>query len=484
MRRAIAPFLLLVSTAPAAAETEGIAVSPAAWSAQAAADRILREQVAVNGVPGMGAAVWRDGRLVWRGSAGLADRESRRPVEADTVFRLASVSKLLTATAAARLREEGRLDVDAPVRARLGWLPQNWSGITSRQLAAHISGLPHYQEVDAGRGGRRYDTVREAVGVFQDRPLLAPTGEAYVYSSWGYTLLSAVVEDAAGQDFLSYVAEVITPGLTIQPDTTDLGGPHASTSYDYDDGRLIRAQPHDHSYTWGGGGFSATASALATWGGQVLSGQIVSAQTLAWMTQPTRMNNGDEVAESGYKVGFGWRVSTDGDQAPLYHHAGVTIGARSLLMLNPEQKLSVSVLSNAPWVSAIDRTGQSLAAPFLAAPPGTPTLPCPVDSMAYEGRFEDKAVSGTARFAMEDGLCVGRLGVAGDNPAGAWLNGFSTDDAAELAVVGVTADGGLGRAALITPIGAYEMRALDDGRLETRFGAARVLTLRLTAASP
>ena len=42
------------------------------------------------------------------------------------------------------------------------------------------------------------------------------------------------------------------------------------------------------------------------------------------------------------------------------------------------QKLSVSVLSNAPWVSAIDRTGQSLAAPFLAAPPGTPTLPCPV----------------------------------------------------------------------------------------------------------
>ena len=165
-------------------------------------DTILQALVEANGVPGMSAALVRKGEVVWIGSAGLRDVERALPVDADTTFRLASVSKLITATAAARLAEDGNLDLDAPVQSIVRYLPGAWPPISSRQLAAHTSGIPHYQDVDSGRGGVRFDTTEDAVGVFSGRALLASPGMAYHYSSYGYTLLSAVVEESAGEPFL------------------------------------------------------------------------------------------------------------------------------------------------------------------------------------------------------------------------------------------------------------------------------------------
>jgi len=456
------------------------ASTSAETQAAIASDRILTALVEVNGVPGMGAAVWQDGELVWSGSAGYADAEARRPVDADTVFRLASVSKLLAATAAGRLQQEGRLDVDASVRSRLTWLPDRWPTLTSRQIAAHISGLPHYQIMDMGRGGHRYASVREAVGIFQDRDLLTPPGQKYQYSSWGYTLLSAVVEESAGRPYLDYVRETITPGLRIGPDQTDSGDLDASTAYDYADGVLVRAAPHDLSYTWGGGGMAATAPDLARWGGRVLSGEVVQPETLAWMTTPARLDTGAEVDEGAYKVGFGWRVASDRDGRRLFHHAGVTVGARSALLLYPDQATSVSVLSNAPWVSAIEQTGQMLAAPFTPAPGDAAFVACPVATTAYDGSYGGEPLNGAARFALEDGLCVGQLSLDGGTLLAKWLNEFPQKDAASLPVISVTPDHGLSRAALVTPTGAYDLRSLGEGRYEARFGGALNRTLELT----
>ena len=116
-------------------------------------NKILTALVETNGVPGMGASVWRDGKVIWSGSAGYRDLEKGLPVTSDTIFRLASVSKLIAVAAAARLVQEGALDIDQPVAAILPDLSANWSPLTTRQLAAHIAGLPHYQAVDMDRGG-------------------------------------------------------------------------------------------------------------------------------------------------------------------------------------------------------------------------------------------------------------------------------------------------------------------------------------------
>ena len=440
------------------------------------AGTILKALIETNGVPGMGAAVWDDGRVIWSGSAGHRHVEKRLPVNADTIFRLASVSKLVGVAAAARLEQDGALDIDQPVASILPWLSSRWAPLTTRQLAAHTAGLPHYQDVDAQRGGTRYASVREAVGIFQDRDLLFAPGSKYNYSSWGYTLLSAVVEQRAGVSFLDYVAGTITPGLMIVPDATDSGNPDASIAYEFADGQARPAEPHDFSYTWAGGGMGATPAALAEFGGRMMRGTIVSAATFNRMLTPARLNDVSIVMDNQDAVGFGWRTGTDFDGERIAHHAGVTIGARSALVLWPDQSMAVSLLSNALWVSSIEQSAMMIAAPFRPAPSGLVASECPTGTTRYAGQFGESRVSGRVRFVMEDGVCAGEILL--DKPLADYFNSFPQKDAAALRLVGLDAAGGLSRAALVTPIGIFDARALAEGSYTARFGPNRALTLR------
>jgi len=441
---------------------------------------MLQALADANGVPGMGAAVVRDGKTLWAGGAGVRDAEQGLPVERDTVFRLASVSKAITATAAARLREQGALDVDAPVQSMLPWLQAPWEPITSRQLAAHLSGLPHYQPRDAARGGVHYPTMRDAVAVFSDRALLAPPRAAYSYSSWGYTLLSAVVEARAGMPFLDYIAREVTPGLAIGADATDGNDPRVSRAYEFVEGRAHRAAPHDFSYTWAGGGLAATPEALAQFGARVLAGSVVSPATLEWMQQPTPLADGTPARERDYEVGFGWRVARDNDGGRIVHHAGVTVGARSALVLWPGRGLAASLLSNASWVSSIEQTTMMLAAPFrtVEATARAERVACPLQASRYEGIFDGKAFAGSVRFALEEGVCIGRLSLPAE-PLGEWLNAPTQKDATSLQVIGIDARGGLGRAALVTPMGLHDLR-IEGGsrRYSARLAATRTVSLQ------
>jgi CubicO group peptidase (beta-lactamase class C family) len=449
------------------------------------AERMLRALAEANGVPGMGAAVVRDGSTIWTGSAGLRDVERNLPVDRDTVFRLASVSKIVAATGVAKLHEQGRLDVDAPVQSLLPWLQAGWAPLTTRQLAAHISGLPHYQAVDDARGSARYGSVRDAVAIFRDRDLLSSPGTRYAYSSWGYTLLSAVVEARAGMPFLDYLAQEVTPGLAIGVDRTDGNDPAVSLAYEFEAGRVQRAAPHDYSYTWAGGGLAATPEALARFGARVLDGGVVAPRTVEWMLQPSLLADGTSVRERDYEVGLGWRTSRDADGERIAHHAGVTNGARSVLVTWPGRRLSVSLLSNARWVSSIEQTAMMLAAPFKLADGASGPVPaskdaaCPLAASRYQGEFDGKEFFGRARFAMEDGLCIGELSL----PMGAlrdWLNAPMQKDSTRLQVIGMDPRGGLARAALVTPIGLYDLRLAAKGSgYGAMLGTTRTLAIRL-----
>ena len=438
-------------------------------------DAILEALIEANGVPGMSAALVHNGDIVWLGSAGLRDVERALPVDADTTFRFASVSKLITATAAARLAEDGALDLDAPVRSIVRYLPDAWPAISARQLAAHTSGIPHYQDVDSERGGVHFNTTADAVGVFSDRALLAEPGAAYNYSSYGYTLLSAVIEEGAGEPFLDYVARVVLHDLDIGPDLDS--DPHATIAYDFTAaGSAATVSPHDYSYSWGGAGFRGSSRDLALFGARVLSGAIVSPATRDMMWTPATLKDGSVVMEDrDAEVGFGWRIGRDQDGALFVHHAGVTDGARSALVLYPEWGDSVSVLSNARWTASIEQTAMMLAAPFRAAAISNPQAPCPLTAAQFEGHFGSETIRGTARFALDEGVCRGRISAT--NALGAWLNSFPQRDAAELQIIAVSSDGALARAALVTPVGVYDLRVTPGNAYETRIGANREFSI-------
>jgi len=464
---AVTMSVLLVASPPPLAASDG----HAAATSQAMLDALHE----VSGVPGFGAAVWQDGGTVWIGSTGMRDRERSLPVEIDTRFRLASVSKLFAATALAKLAEEGRIDLDAPIAESLPWLDNAWPPITPRQLAAHTSGLPHYQAADSERGGIHYANGREAVEIFAKRPLLAPPGEDYSYSSWGYTLLGAIAEELTGKSFPALVEKAIAPGLDIGADATDSGDPTASVAYEFVDAVPARAAPHDFSYTWGGGGLMASAAGLARFGGAMLENRIVSRETFDSMVEPTVLNSGEVATDADYTVGFGWRAANSIENEPIVFHNGVTIGARSSLVLWREEGTAATILSNARWTSSIESTSQMLAAPFRRKPDGLVEADCPVSVRRFSGTLGGNSVAGLVHFQKKDGICQGTLELTGGfrdyfGQGPQPVNG-------RIQIIGIDNEGGLSRAGFVTPYGIYDLRAAQGGRFRATLSRTRQLDI-------
>src|SRR5215467_11799054 len=175
------------AAAPAGA-VHGIDYAKAKEQARAVAKEWL-----ARGIPGLTLAVAVDGKIVYAEGFGYADLEQRVPVWPTTKFRIASDSKPLTAAGLMLLVEQGKIDLDAPVQKYVPSFPDKGAKITPRMLAGHLAGIRHY------------DSVLEGLKIFADDPLLSPPGKEFHYSSYGFNLLSAVMEAAAGQEFLSYM---------------------------------------------------------------------------------------------------------------------------------------------------------------------------------------------------------------------------------------------------------------------------------------
>lgn len=473
MRHTLLALATIAAAAPAlASSSPGPSADHAAAARIAAA--ILAAQLELNGVPGMAASVTRDGQIVWEGTAGMRDLARQLPVTRETSFGLASVSKLLTVTAAIKLNAQGRLDLDRPVQDMVPGLNPAWPAITARQLAAHTSGLPHYQEIDAGRGGEHFPTAAAALRNFADRPLLTPPGQTYRYSSWGYTLLSAAVEAAAGEPFADHVGKSITAGLRIVPGTEPADA-QTSVGYTIAGGRAAPVPAHNYSYSLGGAGFRGSASSLAMFGSRVMDDGFVSAEARRTMWTPARLADYSPVREQDSAVAFGWRIGRDPFGGRIAHHAGSTPAARSVLVLYPDEDLAVAVLSNTGWVSAIEQTAVMLAAPFRVKQDGAGPH-CPTTARRYEGTFGSERIAGTVRFTLVRGHCQGRL--ATGNAVGAWLDTFPRKDTGELRVLALSPGKTLGQAALVTPIGTYAFRPQGDGTYHASLGTNRELKVR------
>lgn len=370
--------LCLATLTVGAAEVAAPAPPPAAvasrYSAAIAEARKTAEALRVaQGIPGLAAAVVVDGQVVWQEGFGMADREAARPATAQTQFRLASVSKLFTVAAAAKLVEAGKLDVDAPLRKYVPGYPEPGAAITARQLAGHLGGIRHYAPKDffpISIDDRHFDTVTASLAIFENDPLLAPPGTQYSYTTHGYTLLAAVIEGASGKELLSYLDEAVLGPLKLSQTTADRKGaplPNRSSFYDRDqEGKAVPARVIDPSYKWAGGGLLSTAADLARFGAAHAKPGFFTEETLRLFFTPQKTADGKETG-----VGFGWRVGKDeGAGLAIVHHAGNIAGGRSVLVVYRDAGLAVSLLSNLGGVPAdVEAAAQSLARPFLAAAP-------------------------------------------------------------------------------------------------------------------
>lgn len=330
--------------------------APLAPERAARMDSAIQAEMAREKVVGLAIGIIEHGRIEYLKGYGLADREKQVPVTTETMFRWASCSKPMTAIAAMQLVEQGRLDLDADVRKYVPEFPDKGVIVTVRDLLCHESGIPHYANGKVIATERTYDTPHPfadpvmSLDKFKESPLLFKPGERFSYSSYGYVLLSAVVQRAGGEKFADQVAERIARPLgmaTFQPDYQWMNIPNRAVGYRRVDGFIMRSTDTDQSWKWGAGGYISDIDDFARFAKGLLHGHLVRPETerQMWTSQKTT----DGLA-TGYGLGFEVLDNAKGKLIKVSHDGGQE-KTRTRLVLYPGLDSGVVVMTNCEWVA-------------------------------------------------------------------------------------------------------------------------------------
>ncbi|HEY4733768.1 MAG: serine hydrolase domain-containing protein [Gemmatimonadaceae bacterium] len=297
------------------------------------------------GTPGASVTVMRNGQTVWSEGLGLADVENRVPVTTLTKFRIGSVSKSLTASAVGLLVESGKLDLDAPVQRYVPSFPEKRYPITTRQVAGHLAGIRHYVN-DEFLSARHYKDVTESLNIFANDSLLFRPGDRYSYSTYGFVLVSAVVEGAAREPFLAFMQRRVLDPAGMRNTVAEFPDsliPNRARFYTRSDSLspTVNAPYVDQSNKWAGGGYLSNTEDLARFGDAMITGKIVKPATLDLLWTSQRTNDGKA---TGY--GIGWVVATDSAGRQVVRHSGGSDGGTALLVLYPKQRMVFAFLFN------------------------------------------------------------------------------------------------------------------------------------------
>jgi CubicO group peptidase (beta-lactamase class C family) len=342
--------------------TSGFANPPAQLAADRAAeiDAHVRAEMKKLGIPGLSVAIATDDTLAYAKGYGLADVENRVPATADTVYRTASIAKSFTAVAVMQLAEQKKIDLDRHVDEYYAAFPKKEWPITARLLLAHMAGVRHYERPYESFNTRHYFDVPSSLRAFSADSLLFEPGTEFHYSSFGFNLLGALVEQASGKEFDAYLQEAICLPAGLQstrPDNHFSVIPHRARGYIRLDnmeedklpravvramksGELYNAPLHDTSVKVPGGGLVSTAPDLVRFTTAVNRGKLLRANSLQAMWTPQHTKGG---VESDY--GLGWRI-IEREERKIVGHSGGQSGVATFFMLCPEKRAAAAVMCN------------------------------------------------------------------------------------------------------------------------------------------
>lgn len=349
-----------VTTAPIHPDANAVPVStlPAAspeWAAAVErAKAIARAGLLEQNLPGLSVAVGVNGSLVWAEGLGWASIENRVAVAPNTKFRVLGASETLTSAAVGLLVEKDRLKLDDEIQKYVPEFPKKQWPVTLRQLMGHVGGVPN----DAGdeapiseRCERTVDGLK--LDNFAERPLRFEPGTQSRYSSYGWVLVSAAVEAAAGEPFFSYVrSQVLEPlGLSdTRPENWTEPIPNRATFYfprfaadTYYGPEAVREG--DHSCWAGALAYLSTPSDLVRFGMAFGSGKLVQPATVRALQTPQVLASDEQT-----RFGLGWELGTQQIGGASLRLAGSndarSIGGSTSLITFPERGIVVAVMTN------------------------------------------------------------------------------------------------------------------------------------------
>jgi len=315
----------------------------------------VQKEMKKNAVTGLSVALLDDQQVIWSEGFGFADKEAGIRAETDTIYRVGSVSKLFTTLAALQLSEQGKLELDKPLSTYIPdfSIRSRFAGakaITPRSIMTHHSGIP--SDRLQGMWTKKPLPIADLPHLISDDYAAFPPYTIYSYSNLGMSLLGLAVQNASGREFSSHVQQTILNPLGMNSsyfsssiDTT----PPASKAYlngDEEKEPMLRDIP--------AGGLNASVRDMSRFIRMVLAGgtldgqRLIREETLHEMLRP---QNRTIPLDGNFPIGLGWMLSGLGsiniaNAGTVAHHGGSTIYHRAQLIVLPDVKLGVVVLSN------------------------------------------------------------------------------------------------------------------------------------------
>lgn len=338
--------------------------SPASqWAAAVEQGRqIVRAALIERNLPGLSVAVGAGGDVVWAEGFGYADLEKRTPIAPGMRFRIGTASTALTSAGVGLLLEKNKLKLDEKIQSYVPEFPEKPWPVTLRQVMGHLAGV----RGDAGDEGPLF-TVRcerpvDALQYFKDKPLWFEPGTQYRFSTYDWILISAAIEDATDEPFVSFMRKQIFEPLgmshTMADTTTEARSPDRVTSYF----PRFASDPHygpdemrplDYSCYAGSSVFISTPTDLVRFAMAIDSGKLLQPATVQRLQASQRLPSGEE---TGY--GLGWDLETvtlNGKETRVVGHDGDSLaGMVASFMTFPQYGIAVSVISNISYANTFE----------------------------------------------------------------------------------------------------------------------------------
>ena len=326
------------------------------WADAAEQSRhIVRAALAEQNLPGLSVAVGSGGEIVWAEGFGWANLEKQVPVSPETRFRIGTASTVLTSAAVGLLLEKDRLTLDEKIQTYVPEFTESKWPVTLRQVMGHVAGIRSDGGDEGPLFGEQCDRPVDALQHFNSELRFEP-GTEYRLSDFGWILVSAAVETAAGEPFLTFMQRQIFGPLSMDHTDADIAtepSPDLATSYfprfaaDPRYGPDLMRPLHLSCYA-GSSIFLSTPSDLVRFAMAFNSGKLLQPATVQLLQTPQRLSSGQE---TGY--GLGWDIETatvSGKQTTVVGYDGELLGGIvSSLMTFPEHGFVVAVISNTSY---------------------------------------------------------------------------------------------------------------------------------------
>jgi CubicO group peptidase (beta-lactamase class C family) len=331
----------------------------------AALEKLVKDSRPRTGAPGITVAVVQNNQLVWEGGDGQADVEHQVPATAETVLRVGSITKTVTAIGVLQLVEKGKLNLDDTIDKYIPYYPKaRASVITVRHLLTHTSGIRHYHyEIGEKEGNppQYFPSLKDAHNIYgvAEEPLQFAPGTKFMYTTYGFRLLGEVISSASGVHWEAYLHEnVFKPAgmksarydhpLEVVPHRSrgyrreGQGNPREGIIHPWPAGaQLINAPYVDFSYKAPAASIIATAGDLGRYVIALNSGKLLKPETLKLMYAPYTYPDGTKGP-----YGLGWRINSDKKGRVWASHGGGATGHTASLRYSPDAKFAVAILTN------------------------------------------------------------------------------------------------------------------------------------------